>query len=122
MAPTCNFFMLSLLWLGRGSTPKSSPGYRENGDAAPTAPHCCRFRPCSGGPHSGVEPMALDRVFIPRDSAAGPIGNDEMAGFELERLGQDGIRPVLPLEPVRRLGDPHEMRRDFRIEVGRHLD
>jgi hypothetical protein len=23
---------------------------------------------------------------------------------------------------VRRLGDPHEMRRDFRVEMGRHLD
>jgi len=66
--------------------------------------------------------MALDRLFIPRDAAAGPIGNNEMAGLELERLGQDGIRPVLPLEPVRRFGDPHEMRRDFRIEVGRHFD
>src|SRR5580692_1720847 len=107
----CNFFMSRLLWLGTGSTPKSPPGlpgkWGRCPDIATLLPLQAIFRqPYSGRPHSGVEPMALDRFFIPRDSAAGPIGNDEMAGLELECLGQDGIRPVLPLEPVCCLGDP----------------
>jgi hypothetical protein len=45
-----------------------------------------------------------------------------MTCFQPERLGEYGIGPVLPFEPVRSLGHAHQMRRDLRIEVGRHLD
>ncbi len=51
-------------------------------------------------------------------TAYGNIGNLKPAVFHLIRPLQDRIGPVLPFQPMRRLGHPHHMRRHFRIQVG----
>src|SRR5262249_6827268 len=56
----------------------------------------------------------------PLDALPGFIRNHEIAVLELERLGQDRGGPILPLEPMRGIGDPHEMRSNFRVEVRGH--
>ena len=54
---------------------------------------------------------------VPLNALAGLVRNHEMSVLDLERLGQYGIRPVLPLEPVRSIGDTHEVGGDFRIKM-----
>jgi K+ potassium transporter len=71
---------------------------------------------------SEIEAIALDRVLVPLNSGAWPVGDQQVAIFKPERLGEDGIGPVLPLEPVSGLSDAHQMGRHLGIEVGRHLD
>src|SRR2546427_4220745 len=43
-----------------------------------------------------------------------------MTVLELEGLRQYRVSPVLPLEPVRGIGDAHEMRSHLRVEVRGH--
>ena len=50
------------------------------------------------------------------------IGNVQQAVLDGVGLLQDWVGPVLPFEPVCGLGDPHHVRGDFRIEMGRHRD
>src|SRR5438874_5940936 len=45
-----------------------------------------------------------------------------MTVLQLEWLGENGIGPILPFEPMCGLGHAHQMRRDLGVEVGRHLD
>lgn len=40
----------------------------------------------------------------------------------MEGLRQDRIRPILPFEPVRCVGDAHEMRGNLWIQMGGHRD
>jgi hypothetical protein len=42
------------------------------------------------------------------------------ASLDFIGLLQDRIRPVLPLEPVRRFGDPHDVSGHLGIEMGRN--
>src|SRR4029453_5886227 len=63
-----------------------------------------------------------DGLFVPLDALPGFIRNHEIAVLELERFGQYRVRPILPLEPMRGIGDPHEMRGNFRVEVRGHWD
>src|SRR5262245_22148544 len=61
-----------------------------------------------------------DCLFVPLDALPRFVWNHEIAVLELERLGQYRVSPVLPLEPMRGIGDPHEMRSNFRVEVRGH--
>src|SRR5262245_30235913 len=61
-----------------------------------------------------------DGLFVPIDALPGFIRNHEIAILRLERFGQDRVSPILPLEPMRGVGDPNEMRSNFRVEVRGH--
>src|SRR5206468_1757634 len=77
---------------------------------------------CALLPHSDVRAEALDPILIPMEPAAGLGRDQDLTVVGLEGLSENRVRPVLPLQPVRRLGDTHEVRRHFRVEVRRDLD
>src|ERR1041384_1350929 len=70
----------------------------------------------------GIILVAANSFFVPFDSGAWPIWNSEQAIRDPVWLRQDRIGPVLPFEPMRRFGYPHEMRGKLRIKMRRHLD
>jgi hypothetical protein len=39
---------------------------------------------------SDLEPIALDRILVPLNSVAWPVGDQQVAIFKPERLGEDG--------------------------------
>src|SRR5262249_14880383 len=64
--------------------------------------------------------IALRGVFIPFDAGAGLVRPLQHTVDERERLDDNRVGPVLPFEPMGGLGDAHEMRGKFRIEMRRH--
>lgn len=49
--------------------------------------------------------VSADGVLVPLDPGTGTVGNLDHAARNLEGLRQDWIGPILPLKPVRGLGD-----------------
>ena len=49
-------------------------------------------------------------LFVPFQSNARYVPNMQLASFDLVGLLQDRVGPILPLEPVRRFADPHDVR------------
>jgi hypothetical protein len=41
------------------------------------------------------EPIALDRILVPLDSVARPVRDEQVTILKPERLGEDGMGPVL---------------------------
>src|SRR5262249_53264241 len=54
--------------------------------------------------------VALHRVLVPGDAAAGSVGDQNVAVLDLDGLSHDGHRPVHVLEPVRGGRHREEMR------------
>src|ERR1700704_5817396 len=58
--------------------------------------------------------IALYRIFIPFDADTGEIRNLKVAIIDSKWLVQNGIGPILPLQPMSRFGHTHQMRRRLR--------
>src|SRR6058998_1299195 len=71
-------------------------------------------------PGSHIVAISLDGLLVPREAIAWPIRNNQVTVFQRERLGDDRVGPVLPFEPVSRLGHAHQVSRRLRIEVRGH--
>ena len=56
---------------------------------------------------------------VPFEADAGTVGDLHRAVFHRKRLEQNGIRPLLPFQPVRGFGDAQRVRGDFRIKMRR---
>jgi hypothetical protein len=65
--------------------------------------------------------VALDDVFIPFEANARRIGDVQQSVLQGVGILENGIGPVLPLKPMRRLRDTHHVRTDFGIEVSRGI-
>src|SRR4030095_3260988 len=89
-------------------------------------PALTRGRRVQGGVRARMSPRAVsqrepcDVLFVPLDALPGLVRDHEIAVLQLERFGQYRVSPILPLEPMRGIGDPHEMRSNFRVEVRGH--
>ena len=88
---------------------------------------------CSADPTSTIATSAMRRTGSspfgsvaprPRPIQAGArhVADQELAVLHLERFRQDGMRPVLPLQPVAGLGDAQQMARHLGVQVGGKLD
>jgi len=59
-----------------------------------------------------LNPVRLNHILVPFNANARHVWNMQVPVFDCVRLLQDWIRPILPFEPVRCLGDPQRL--DFR--------
>ena len=64
--------------------------------------------------------VRLHSVFLPFQTYAGQVRNVEKAVFDLVRLLQHRIGPILPFEPVGCLCYAHDVSSDLWIEMGGH--
>ena len=70
--------------------------------------------------HSGLlefVAIALYRIFVPFYADTGKIRNLKVAVMDSKRLLQNGIGPILPLQPMSRFGHAHQMRCRFWIQM-----
>src|SRR5207302_3641547 len=82
-----------------------------------------RRNPATTPPRSAGSPNKLlnldfvcpDSVLVPLETDAGNVGDVQQAVLDRVGLLQDGVRPVLPFEPVRGLGGAHDVGCDFGI-------
>jgi hypothetical protein len=56
---------------------------------------------CAARSTSEIDQVGCDRVLIPLKADARDLGNVQQAVVDLVRLLQDGVGPILPLQPVR---------------------
>ena len=56
-------------------------------------------------------------LLVPCQPDTWHIRNMQLASFDLIGLLQDRVGPILPLDPVRRFADPHDVRGYLWIEI-----
>src|ERR1700751_2193523 len=63
-----------------------------------------------------LDEVTFDRVLVPFEPHTRHIGNVQLPVLELVWSLENRIRPILPFEPMRSLGDAHHVSSDLRIE------
>src|SRR5436190_17202689 len=92
------------------------PETRSDMEPSAAARSICRREMC-GDMAASLHAVTGDGVGIPLDARAGSIGNDGVAVADLDRLLEDGRRPVDIFEPVAGGRDREQVRAELRIEV-----
>src|SRR5262245_9570261 len=64
---------------------------------------------------SKIDEVGRNGRLVPLQAETGEIGNVNMASLDLVGLRKDWIRPILPFQPMRRLGDAHDVRGDLGV-------
>src|SRR5215813_10986376 len=67
----------------------------------------------------GVGQVSGDSLLVPLQIDARYVRNMQLPILDLIGLLQDRICPILPLEPMRRFADPHDVSGHLGIEMGR---
>src|SRR5262245_38179166 len=62
----------------------------------------------------------MDSPLIPPDPASWYVWDQQTTVLNRERIGEDGMSPILPFQPVCCFCHAHEMGRDLRIKVRGH--
>src|SRR5690242_7017538 len=78
-----------------------------------TPPYTCGPQPSSRG-------IAMDSLLIPPDPASWYVWDQQTTVLNRERIGEDGMSPILPFQPVCCFCHAHEMGCDLRIKVRGH--
>ena len=73
----------------------------------------CALYACRHKRRSGLKIGAVPRngIFVPFEADARFVGNVQHAVLDLVLALEDRIRPILPFEPMRSLGDAHHVAR-----------